>query len=206
MKQKLVNRRLKSRRLIIATSTFCTFIYINHLTFFTWDVPRHITPTPNKNKKDFMQVRPKLTKGQAKHLELTPDIPVVIVCSTDQPSGAGSLRCRLGKTKVIMNGRMISHILKNARVQQQATSARNALKVAPNSVSFSLLIRWQVGTKLDLLQVDLSWRAEGVFFGREAADRERRSRENIWNPTKDCFESLVPGFQLFKRRKLLSNG
>ena len=129
------------------------------------DVPRHITPPPprppTKTKKDFMQVRPKLTKGRAKDLDLAPDILVVIVCSTDQPSGAGSLRCRWGKTKVIMNGRMISHILKKARVQQQARSARNALKVAPNSVSFSLLIRWQVGTKLDLLQVDLSWRAEG---------------------------------------------
>ena len=98
-------------------------------------------PRPTKAKKDFMQVRPKLTKGQAKRLDLTPDILAIIVCSTDQPSGAGSLRCRLGKTKVIMNGRMISHILKKARVQQQATSARNALKVAPNSDSLSLLIR-----------------------------------------------------------------
>ena len=61
-----------------------------------------------------MQVRPKLTKGQAKHLDMTPDILVVIVCSTDQPSGAGSLRCRLGKTKLIMSERMISYILKKA--------------------------------------------------------------------------------------------
>ena len=61
-----------------------------------------------------MQVRPKLTKGQAKHLDLAPDILAIIVCSTDQPSGAGSLRCRLGKTKLIMNERMISHILKKA--------------------------------------------------------------------------------------------
>ena len=99
-----------------------------------------------------MQVRPKLTKGQAKHLELTPDILVVIVCSTDQSSVAGTLRCRLGKTKVIMNEPMTSHILKKARVQQQATSARNALKVAPNSVSFSLLIRCKVGTSLPNVQ------------------------------------------------------
>ena len=42
---------------------------------------------------------------------------------------------------------------------------------------------------LDLLQVDLL--ASGAsLFGREAADRERRSRESIWNPTKDFFESL----------------
>ena len=61
-----------------------------------------------------MQVRPKLTKGQAKHLGLAPDILVVIVCSTDQPSGPGSLRCRLGHTKLIMNERMISYILKKA--------------------------------------------------------------------------------------------
>ena len=108
-----------------------------------------------------MQVRPKLTKGQAKDLDLAPDILVVIVCSTDQPSGAGSLRCRLGKTKVIMNGRMISHILKKARVQQQATSARNALKVAPNSDSLSLLIRWKVGTRLPVVQkeeIAVHWR------------------------------------------------
>ena len=163
-------------------------------------------PPPNKNKKRFHASQTQINQGTGEAPFLTPDILLVIACSTDQPSGAGSLRCRLGKTKIIMNGRMISHILKEVRVQQQATSARNALKVASNSVSFSLLIRWQVGTKLDLLQVDLSWRAEGVFFGREAADRERRSRENIWNPTKDCFERLVPGFQLFKRRKLLSTG
>ena len=212
VKQKDVNRSLKSRRfVIIETSTFCASIYINNLASFMWDVPRHIPPPPpppdkNEKEKDFMQVRPKLTKGQEKRLDLAPDILVLIVCSTDQPSGPGALRCRLGKTKVIMKERMIYHIVKKSRVEQQATSARNALKVAPNSVSFSLLIRWQVGTKLDLLQVDLSWRAEGVFFGREAADRERRSRENVWNPTKDCFERLVPGFQLFKRRKLLSTG
>ena len=69
-----------------------------------------------------MQVRPKLTKGKAKHLDLIPDILAVIFCLTDQPSGAGSLRCRLGKTKVIMNERMTSHILKKASVQQQAAS------------------------------------------------------------------------------------
>ena len=34
-----------------------------------------------------------------------------------------------------------------------------------------------------------SWRAERAFFGREAADRERRSRH--MNPTKDFFESLT---------------
>ena len=119
VKKKHVSRSLKRRRFgIIATSTFCA-LYINHLTFFRWDVPRHITltpppPPPTKTKKDFMQVRPKLTKGQAKHLDLTPDILAIIVCSTDQPSGAGSLRCRLGKTKVIMNERMISHVLKKA--------------------------------------------------------------------------------------------
>ena len=214
VKKKHVNRSLKRGRFgIIATLTFCAFIYINHLTFFMWDVPRHITPTPlppppspQQKQKRFHASQTQINQGTGEAPCLSPDILAVIVCSTEQPSVAGSLRCRLGKTKVIMNGRMISHILKKARVQQQATSARNALKVAPNSVSFSLLILWQVGTKLDLLQVDLSWRAEGVFFGREAADHERRSRENIWNPTKDCFESLVPGFQLFKRRKLLSTG
>ena len=163
-------------------------------------------PSPQQKQKRFHASQTQINQGTGEAPCLSPDILAVIVCSTEQPNVAGSLRCRLGKTKVIMNGRMISHILKKARVQQQATSARNALKVAPNSVSFSLLIRWQVGTKLDLLQVDLSWRAEGVFFGREAADHERRSRENIWNPTKDCFKSLVPGFQLFKRRKLLSTG
>ena len=119
-KQKHVNRSLKSRRFgIIGTGVdFLRFYYIHHLTFFMWDVPRHITPPPprppTKTKKDFMQVRPKLTKGRAKDLDLAPDILVVIVCSTDQPSGAGSLRCRLGKTKVILNERMISYILKKA--------------------------------------------------------------------------------------------
>ena len=61
-----------------------------------------------------MQVRPKLTKGQAKYLDLALDILVVIVCSTDQPSGADSLQCRLGKARIIMNERIISHILKKS--------------------------------------------------------------------------------------------
>ena len=46
---------------------------------------------------------------------------------------------------------------------------------------------------LDLLQVDLL-ASERALFGREAAYRERRSRERssraTWNPTKDFFESL----------------
>ena len=53
--------------------------------------------------------------------------------------------------------------------------------------------------RLDLLQVDLL-ASERAFFGREAADRERRIRERssraIWNPTKDFFESLASGIQM----------
>lgn len=43
---------------------------------------------------------------------------------------------------------------------------------------------------IDLLQGDLFWRVERVFFGREAADRERRSPAPYEIPTRDFFESL----------------
>lgn len=107
-----------------------------------------------------MQVRPKLTKGQAKDLDLAPDILVVIVCSTDQPSGAGSLRCRLGKTKLIMSERMISYILKKAWY-----NSRQEVRET----------RWRL--------------------------RQTQSHFPSW-----FVEKLVPGFQLFRRRKLLSTG
>ena len=47
------------------------------------------------------------------------------------------------------------------------------LKLPPPPPLFTL----EAWFSLDLLQVDLSWRAERALFGREAADRERRSRE-----------------------------
>ena len=85
-----------------------------------------------------MQVRPKLTKGQANRPDLTPDILAVIVCLTDQPSGADSLQCTLGKTKVIMNVRT-NHILKKARVQIAGNKCEKRAKgCAKLSLTFRL--------------------------------------------------------------------
>ena len=152
VKQKDVNRSLKSRRFgIIETSTFCASIYINHLASFMWDVPRHITP-PNKNKKGFHASQTQINQGEGEAPWLDPwyscrnflfDWPAERGWFTSVPFGQN--KSNYERTNDIS-------YLEESKCTTAGSKWRNALKVAPNSVSFSLLTCRKVGTRLPIVQ------------------------------------------------------
>ena len=58
---------------------------------------------------------------------------------------------------------------------------------------FKMYEKWQATKLVDLLQVDLLASGESLFWPQSGRPRATKSREVIWDPTKDFFESYQTG-------------